>query len=162
MVRYTDTPFPPYAYLPGKQHPHPLKAGGHMEETGEPRNVPPMDPQNPSSSEAFLYAVDLFNHRYYWEAHVWWEALWNGAKAKRQSRRETDFLADFLKGLIKLAAAGVKFQLGQERAARGHCDRAVELLESMPDSPVAGLSFASLLAMGRSYRLGKMELLERS
>ena len=54
-----------------------------------------------SQSHDYLLGCDLFNHGYYWEAHETWEGLWNAC-----GRSGTT--ADFLKGLIKLAAAGVK------------------------------------------------------
>ena len=43
----------------------------------------------------------MFNHGFYWEAHEAWEALWQAIE--RKGRR-----AKLLKGLIKLAACGVK------------------------------------------------------
>lgn len=45
----------------------------------------------------------MFNHGYYWEAHEAWEAVWHAAGRK-------GLVADYLKGLIKLAAAGVKIR----------------------------------------------------
>ncbi len=69
----------------------------------------------------FRYAADLFNHGYYWEAHEVWEQLW--VAAGRQ-----DAHADFLKGLIKLAAAGVKCRQGQIEGVRRHALRAAALL----------------------------------
>lgn len=83
--------------------------------------VSPLDPDKPFSNQDYLFGVDLFNYGYYWESHVWWEALWNEAGRK-------GVLADFLKGLIKLAAGGVKIQLKQEDVSLGHLDRAIELL----------------------------------
>ena len=68
--------------------------------------------------------MDLFNHGYYWEAHEVWESLW--IAASRQG-----VTADFLKGLIKLAAAGVKTKEGNPTGAARHTKRAVELLSSV-------------------------------
>jgi predicted metal-dependent hydrolase len=109
---------PPYAFIPGKQ-PHPEKKGGHME--GIEVEVEALNPDKPFENEAYLYGLDLFNHGYYWESHVWWEALWNEAGRK-------GVLADFLKALIKLAAGGVKINLSDSPVAQGHIDRALELL----------------------------------
>ena len=120
MKRYLpDRPFPPYKFLPGK-HPHPNKEGGYRFQEKEPE-CSPIEKYDPLTNEDYLYSLDLFNHGYYWEAHVWWEAMWNAHN--RQGP-----MADLLKGLIKLAAAGVKEELGQTEASRGHQDRALELL----------------------------------
>jgi hypothetical protein len=59
------------------------------------------DPDQWPLCRAYLYGVDLFNHGYYWEAHEAWEALWHACG-------RTGSTGWFLKGLIKLAAAGVK------------------------------------------------------
>jgi uncharacterized protein len=74
----------------------------------------------------FRYAADLFNHGYYWEAHEVWEQLWVAA-----GRQGAD--ADLLKGLIKLAAAGVKCRQGQIAGVRRHALRAAELLAGVRD-----------------------------
>lgn len=110
--------FPKYAFIPGK-FPHPNKEGGHSFEVAEPK-VEALDPLKPQDSKAYLFALDLFNHGYYWESHVWWEALWNASNRRGET-------ADFLKALIKLGAAGVKVNLDQAAAARGHIARASEL-----------------------------------
>ncbi len=64
--------------------------------------------------------MDLFNHGYYWEAHEVWEGLWNAAG-------RSGITADFVKGLIKLAAAGVKVRQGQPRGVAGHAAGAAAL-----------------------------------
>lgn len=71
-------------------------------------------------ADDFDYAVDLFNLGYYWEAHEAWEALWH--EAGRRGPR-----ADYLKGLIKLAAAGVKAREANAQGVRRHAQRASEL-----------------------------------
>ncbi len=88
---------------------------------GQEVEVAPLRPEEPFANEDYLYGIDLFNYGYFWESHVWWEALWNEAGRKGE-------LADFLKGLIKLAAGGVKINLSQEEVSTGHLDRADELL----------------------------------
>lgn len=114
-------PFPPYAFIPGK-FPHPEKAGGHME--NEEVAVSPLTEDSFFENEGYLYGIDLFNHGYFWESHVWWEALWNEAGRKGDT-------ADFLKALIKLAAGGVKEGLDQETVAKGHQERAIEIFEPL-------------------------------
>ncbi len=68
----------------------------------------------------YLRGIDLFNHGYYWEAHEAWEALWHAAGRKGP-------IADFLKGLIKLAASGVKSLEGSSVGRARHARRAMEL-----------------------------------
>ena len=50
--------------------------------------------------------IALFNAGYYWEAHEAWEGLWHAHGRDGPT-------ADVLKGLIKLAAAGVKVREGR-------------------------------------------------
>ena len=77
-----------------------------------------MDPDRWRESETYLYGIDLFNHGFYWEAHEQWEALWVAAGKKGP-------VAEFMKGLIKLAACGIKARQGRARGIRHHAERAV-------------------------------------
>lgn len=121
MKRLTpNLPFPSYIFIPGV-NPHPKKEGGHMEGQGDPI-AEKIDPSFPERSDFLRYSLDLLNHGYYWESHVYFEALWN-AHGREGS------IADFLKGMIKLGAAGVKFRLDQQASAQGHLMRAKELFE---------------------------------
>jgi hypothetical protein len=121
--RYTDQPLPPYTYVPGRS-PHPVSdPKGHMY-GHNPAQPPPLDPTNWQHSEVYLYGIDLFNHGFYWEAHEAWESLWHAAG-------RTGIVADFLKGLIKLAAAGVKSLEENSTGVARHCNRAIDLLRSI-------------------------------
>ncbi|QEG35521.1 DUF309 domain-containing protein [Bythopirellula goksoeyrii] len=138
VPRFSNRPFPPYSYVPGSGTPHPVSdPSGHMH--GETESAEsPLDPINWEASETFLYAVDLFNHGYFWEAHEAWEALWHAA-----GRKGTD--ADFLKGLIKLAAAGVKQCEGNPTGVGRHARRAIELLSSLSRSSYCGVNLDLIL-----------------
>ena len=104
---------PPYAYVPGL-FPHPISdPEGHM--YGKQADKPLQ-----AESEV-RFGFDLFNHGYYWEAHEAWEQGW--AAAGRSGA-----YADVLKGLIKLAAAGVKARQGKPQGVRRHARRAQALL----------------------------------
>jgi predicted metal-dependent hydrolase len=70
----------------------------------------------------FQRGVELFNAGYYWEAHEVWEELWHVEERRGAT-------AEMLKGLIKLAAAGVKAREGRENGVRTHCRRAAESFE---------------------------------
>lgn len=116
-------PFPAYAYLPGR-FPHPVRHPlGHSYQA-EPEAAPGPD--------EFAWGVDLFNHGYYWEAHEAWEALWQAAKADPQRRL-------FYKGLILLAACGVKIREGKPQPARRHGVRAAATLRRISPRPAASL-----------------------
>lgn len=118
-----DRPLPPYSYVPGL-NPHPTSdPRGHSFGLHEPPPVP-LDESSFHTSATYLYAIDLFNHGFYWESHEAWEALWHAAG--RHGRT-----ADFLKGLIKLAAAGVKVREGRAAGVKQHAQRAAELFRSV-------------------------------
>ncbi len=115
-------PFPPYTYVPGGEWPHPLSdprghSFGKQRKPGEPLTA-----QNWPASEDYLFGIDLFNAGFFWEAHEVWEGLW-------QAAGRTGLMADFLKGLIKLAAAGVKRRQGVTPGVEGHARRAAEVFE---------------------------------
>ena len=118
-----EPPFPPYSYVPGGPWPHPTASpSGHS--AGQPRvDAPPIEGDDWGRSEAYLRGIALFNAGYYWEAHESWEALWHA-----HGRRGPT--ADLLKGLIKLAAAGVKVRERQPHGVATHARRAAEVLSS--------------------------------
>ncbi|MFN4258962.1 MAG: DUF309 domain-containing protein [Gemmataceae bacterium] len=116
---FSDVSLPPYAFVPGRW-PHPVSdPKGHS--FGKTLELPrDFDPERWRCCAPYLQGIDLFNHGYYWEAHEAWESLWHVSQ-------ETEVTGDFLKGLIKLAAAGVKAREGQEPGVRSHATRAAEL-----------------------------------
>ena len=113
--------FPPYTYVPA-QTPHPVSDPGGHQFGLEPEQPATTDfsPDQWLRSRDYLHGIDLFNHGYYWEAHEAWEAVWHAAGRSGPT-------ADLLKGLIKLAAAGVKTRAGSLAGRRRHCRRAAEL-----------------------------------
>lgn len=112
---------PPYTYVPGRA-PHPKSdPRGHAYGRAE-ESLAEFDPEKFEQSRDFRYAVDLFHAGYYWEAHEVWEALWHVVGRAGST-------ADLLKGLIKLAAAGVKVLEGIPSGAASHARRAAELFE---------------------------------
>jgi hypothetical protein len=118
----SEEPLPPYTYTPGAT-PHPISdPDGHSH--GRTATPAAIDSERLLESPAFRRGVELFRSGYYWEAHEEWESIWHAA-----GRRGA--VADFLKGLIKLAAAGVKAREGNADGVRRHARRAVELLSSV-------------------------------
>lgn len=97
-----------------------------MEGLGDPK-ASPIDPKNPSQNQELAYALDLFNHGFYWESHVYFEAIWN-------THGRIGPISDLMKAFIKLGAAGVKLSIDQKIAAIGHFERARELLQDVISS----------------------------
>lgn len=107
-LRYTERPFPPYRFTPGRD-PHPAAdpRGHSYEPPGHARPValyrPPDAWQN---SDEYLYGCDLYNHGYWWEAHEAWEDLWRVVPGESVQRH-------FLQGLIQVSACHLKLCLAE-------------------------------------------------
>jgi predicted metal-dependent hydrolase len=114
-----DVPLPPYRFVPGRS-PHPISDPKGHSYGIKPTPSEPLDPGRWNESWPYILGIDLFNHAYYWEAHEQWESLWHACG-------RTGATADFLKGLIKLAAAGVKNLEGKAEGVKSHARRAAEL-----------------------------------
>src|SRR6516162_9140895 len=126
-----EEPLPPYAFVPGRS-PHPVSdPAGHSFRVA-PERPCALDPERWRDNKTYLYGLDLFNAGYYWEAHEAWEALWHAAGRKGAT-------ADFLKGLIKLAAAGVKHLEGKPPGVKSHARRSAALFGTAGgEQPAAG------------------------
>jgi len=119
----------------------------------------PLDPTSWRDCTPYLHGLDLFNFGYYWEAHEAWEAVWHAAGRGGQ-------VADFLKGLIKLAAAGVKAREGRSEGVIRHARRAQELFEkvamhSADDCHFMGLSLEELKQVARQTAATPPRLVQR-
>jgi hypothetical protein len=130
----SDAPLPAYAYVPGGPWPHPKRLPKAHSNIGSASGNDQAGAQESWWQGKFLRAAALFNAGYYWEAHEVWEELWNA-----EGRRGPT--AEVLKGLIKLAAAGVKVRERRENGVRTHCRRAAE-------------SFAKAAGQGGPCQLG--------
>jgi uncharacterized protein len=139
-----DEPFPPYSFVPGR-FPHPVSdpAGHSFGVTAQP--APVLDPERWAENSRYLYGIDLFNAGYYWEAHEAWESLWHASG-------RTGLAADFLKGLIKLAAAGVKVREGRREGAVGHARAAADLFRQTgsPHERYLGLPLSDLIGFAEA------------
>ena len=147
--------FPSYTHVPGRT-PHPNShPEGHSFNTTH--DLPgPLTEDSWKSSSHYLYGFDLFNYGYYWEAHDVWEGIWiaNG---------RTGSIATFLKGLIKLAAAGVKNRERKPKGVQKHCQRAVECfmevveLTTIRDENFLGFSLDTLTNTSQQIASSQME-----
>ncbi len=126
----TGYSLPAYTHIPGVT-PHPLRDpaghsyGMHVAEWSSTSTEQPVLTWNDVPGHPdFRWAVTLFNAGYYWESHEAWESLWHAAG-------RTGEIADCLKGLIKLAAAGVKLREHNVTGFARHTMRALELFQQV-------------------------------
>ena len=96
---------PDHAYIPGRGRP-------------ATRFEIPDGPEHGANAAASILAdtrfrlgVDLFNHRYYYEAHEAWESIWLHLPRRDAAREQ-------LQGLIQAAAALLKLDVDQPAPAR--------------------------------------------
>jgi len=118
----SEPDFPPYTYTPGVT-PHPIRdPAGHS--YGRQEHHSPIENERLEQRPDFVRGRVLFVHGFYWEAHEEWEQVWH---ALGRSGPE----ADFVKALIKLAAAGVKAREGNGDGVRRHALRALNLFSGV-------------------------------
>ena len=140
-VRFVpEQPLPPYAHVPGRT-PHPVSdPAGHL--AGRARAEPAaIDPDHWPASREYLWGLDLFNHGFYWEAHDGWERLCRVSGAD-------SMVGHFLKGLVKMAAAGMKVREKSIHGVRRHAASAGEVFADVAaeaeSDRYCGLEFTTL------------------
>ena len=155
--RVPERALPAYRFVPG-QSPHPFRdPGGHMYTDGSAPAEIPWDPTVPWSEDpAHHWACELFDHRYYWEAHEAWEAMWHFAPADSPIR-------SLLQGLIQVAASVLKRHVGQDGGADRLQARSRVRLQTAVDgcgAVVHGIDVPELLLrLDRFHATGKWPLL---
>lgn len=156
VPRYTDKPFPPYRFRPGR-HPHPHSLGGHSyappDPPGPPATLTP--PESWLKNSAYLFGCDLYNQGYWWEAHEEWEGIW-------QLTDKTGVQGRFLQGLIQVAAAHLKLEIGHLRGVNdllgksgGHLGW---VLQRVGDGRYMGLSLAQWWAEVQGYFAAQLDV----
>ncbi len=128
-------PLPPYRYVPDGAHPHPVTSSeGHFH--GRTFSAPePVSEIAWMVNPLWLYGVDLFNNRFYWEAHEVWEPLWRALdKAEPPGM--------FIQGLMQCSAAMLKVHLenmegvlalwGKAEVRLGQCAKVSDELWGLP------------------------------
>ena len=145
---------PPYTYVTG-HFPHPISGEGGHRCPGPEHLASPSFFDDWRNSATYLWAVDLFNSGFYWEAHEAWEVIWHDVRDRPSE-------ANFIKGLIKLAAAGVKARERRPAGVERHAARAEELFEgvaeAVPAESHAGLNLSSLIETARAIQSAPPEL----
>lgn len=142
--RYGTRTLPPYRYMPGTT-PHPTRDPEGHSFGQSPDTEVTFDPARWRTSEAYLFGIDLFNNGFYWEAHEAWEELWVAC-----GRRGC--VATVLKGLIALAAAGVKASVGNRRGIATHAGRAADAFGKIARGQTRRFLGLDLGALERSVR----------
>jgi hypothetical protein len=132
--RLTVGELPPYRFVPGRD-PHPRR---------DPQGHACRVPETAASGLAFCWGVDLFNARYFWEAHEAWELVW-----RRSPRGSAEHWA--LKGLIQITASLLTLHLGRVAATRRLAARGLTCLErAAADLPrLHGLDLGQVAAQVR-------------
>ena len=101
--RYTTEELPSYRHIPGMT-PHPISDKNGHSYGKQKTNTPRLVENDWLNNNEYLYAIDLFNYKFYWETHETLEDLW---------KLETDsILKLFLQGLIQISAAYLKWIQG--------------------------------------------------
>jgi hypothetical protein len=141
--RLPEWPLPPYRFVPGL-NPHPFRnPAGHAYTDGSPPQEAPWDPHcRWQEDRDWLRGLDLFDHRYWWEAHEVWEAIWHQVARGSPTR-------ELIQGLIQAAAALLKSHLGQTKASERLLARATVRLErvlSEAPTKTRGLDLPVVLA----------------
>ncbi|MBT5873530.1 MAG: DUF309 domain-containing protein [Candidatus Latescibacteria bacterium] len=127
-VRYTSYSLPTRRYLPGEgTHPRKHSDRPHIPELPVP--VSHISSSHWRHSKHYLYAIDLINLAYWWEAHEVLETLWIGAG------KETD-TGVRIQGLIQTCAALIKAHQGEHEGAQRLLAKGLIKLETGPESPL--------------------------
>jgi hypothetical protein len=136
--RYCQTAFPSYSFVPGA-NPHPRwDPDGHSySPPGTPEaTITYCAPADWRSSEDYLFGCDLYNHRYWWEAHEAWEGLWQLTDRRSAQGR-------FLKSLIQVAACHLILHMGKPQAVETMLPRIDAnlnvVLDTHPEATFMGL-----------------------
>lgn len=132
---------PVYTYVPGTDTPHPIRDPRGHSHGRKPGAPAPLDADAWADNRSYLLAIDFFNYGFYWESHEEWERLW------RVSGPDTT-VGRFLKGLVKLSAAGVKVRENSLHGVRRHAASAGEVFADVAAESetirYCGLSFIAL------------------
>jgi len=111
---------PEYTFVPGKSLPHPYRDPKGHSYGNKPKPPKALTEDNWVEHRNYLNAIDFFNLGFYWEAHDEWERLLRVCGPDSIPGR-------FLKGLVKLSAAGIKVREGSIHGVRRHAASAGEV-----------------------------------
>jgi hypothetical protein len=154
-----ELPLPRYTHIPGSGTPHPIRdPRGHSHDR-RPHQAKGLREELWAENRSYLFGLDLFNLGFYWESHEEWERL-------LRVTNQDSLPATFLKGLIKMAAAGIKVREESIHGVRRHAASAGEVFADVAaESDVdryCGLDFTLLqFAADRAAQLSYPTGLEK-
>lgn len=132
---------PRYTFIPGSGTPHPYRDPLGHSYNRKPGPPKPLIESRWAENRSYLLALDYFNLGFYWEANDEWDRLW------RASNPDT-LVGRFLKGLVKLAAAGIKVREDSIHGVRRHAASAGEVFADVAAEAdrdrFCGLKFTTL------------------
>ena len=145
--RYSILPFPAYRFVPGR-FPHPRRhPDGHSYGHREPE-VTAFSATSWTSSEIYLYGVDLFNFAYWWECHEQWEAIWKFTGPESYEGR-------FLQGMVQFAAANLRKFMGSHDSGAALARKGIERLSDFEDDVFLGIDVASFIQSTENHFTGE-------
>ncbi|MEM7343829.1 MAG: DUF309 domain-containing protein [Chloroflexota bacterium] len=145
--RYTTLPFPSRIYKPGQGiHPRKDPNGLHIPEV--PDSETPFGVDSWQDSQRYLYAIDLFNFGYWWEAHEVLEDLWI-------ETGKTTELAQFIQAIIQISAAFLKVSLDSRRGGYRLMTKAFPKLD-LQTGIFLGIEVEAFQAEVKNYILDKI------
>lgn len=136
---------PKYRYVPGF-NPHPFRhEGGHMYVDGSAPPTPKWTPtKNWHTDPTAQYAADLFDNRYYWEAHEAWEGMWHGTVPNGSDHK-------VLQSLIQVAAAILQHHMGSTNGQRSLLRRSVARLSEASIQCHQGIDMGRLFGQTQAF-----------
>ena len=142
-----ERPFPPYAFLPGRD-PHPTRdPRGHSHSEIEGPGGAHTHAEEWQENKDYLFGCALYNAGYLWEAHEAWEDIWHPSK-------HDEVQANFLQGLIQCSAASLKIPMGQPDGLAKLSEQGTLRLEGVMQSAgpsYMGLDLAQFIAAFRTF-----------
>jgi len=131
---YSNKPMPEYRHLPFKT-PHPyMDEGGHSYGQDLPK-VESFDEQNWQRCDTYLFAIDLFNQGYWWEAHELLKQVCYCVGRDSQ-------IGSFLEAVIQIAAGELKHFMQEEQGAQALIERGLSGLQA-PQPIFLGIDVAA-------------------
>ena len=147
IQRYSNILFPKRRYIPGQGlHPKRDSKGSHLPEI--PSSTIRFTAESWQKSEGYLYAIDLFNYGYFWEAHEVLEVLWVDAGKKTPT-------GIFIQGIIQVSAALLKETQSNHKGALSLADKGLLKLSSQ-SGVFLGLRVGSFVKEVKSFFAGRL------
>lgn len=140
--RLCQIPLPPYRFKK-RENPHPTQhPDGHFRNKVT-LTCPDLGPDNWPECQGYLFALDLFNHGYFWECHEVLEDLWFAVKPGTAVRH-------FLQAFIQCTVTHWQASCGRDSAARSLLLRFPKHVEKAQGLHL-GISIADLAADTQAF-----------